>query len=101
MATTPKTHGYAPDKEQLLKRLARIEGQVRGIARMVEDDRYCIDILTQIGAVDTALEAVALKILEEHAAHCVAGALASGDAEEANQKSAELLEAVKRFAKTR
>ncbi len=103
MATTPDapTHGYTPHKEQLLKRLARIEGQVRGIAKMIEDDRYCIDILTQLGAVDTALEAVALKVLEEHVQHCVAGALASGDPAQANEKTAELLEAVKRFAKTR
>ena len=103
MATTTETHthGYAPHKDQLIKRLARIEGQVRGIAKMVEDDRYCIDILTQLGAVDTALEAVALKVLGEHVQHCVAGALASGDAEQATEKSAELLAAVQRFAKTR
>jgi CsoR family transcriptional regulator, copper-sensing transcriptional repressor len=103
MATTKHspTRGYANDKDQLLKRLARIEGQVRGIARMIEDDRYCIDVLTQLGAVDTALEAVAIKVLEEHVGHCVAGALASGDEDEANAKSRELLEAVQRFAKTR
>jgi DNA-binding FrmR family transcriptional regulator len=100
MATTP-THGYTPHKEQLLKRLARVEGQVRGISRMIEDDRYCIDILTQLGAVSTALEAVALKVLEEHVQHCVAGALASGDPDAAEEKSRELLEAVQRFAKTR
>ena len=70
-------HGYAKDKEALTKRLHRIEGQVRGIERMVEDDRYCVDILTQIAAVETALEAVASKILEDHVTHCVAGALAS------------------------
>jgi DNA-binding FrmR family transcriptional regulator len=103
MTTTAETkiYGYTPHKDQLLKRLARIEGQVRGIAGMIEDDRYCIDILTQLGAVDTALEAVALKVLEEHVNHCVAGALASGDAKEATEKSRELLEAVQRFAKTR
>jgi CsoR family transcriptional regulator, copper-sensing transcriptional repressor len=95
------TYGYAPHKDQLVKRLARIEGQVRGIARMIEEDRYCIDILTQLGAVDTALEAVAIKVLEEHVRHCVAGALASGDEQQATEKSAELLEAVQRFAKTR
>lgn len=100
-ATEAETHGYAPEKEQLLKRLARIEGQVRGIARMIEDNRYCIDILTQLGAVDTALEAVALKVLEEHVQHCVVRALASGDPQEANVKSRELVEAVQRFAKTR
>ena len=95
------SHGYAEHKEALAKRLHRIEGQVRGIERMVEDDRYCIDILTQLGAVDTALEAVAIKVLEEHVQHCVAGALASGDPKQANEKSAELLAAVQRFAKTR
>jgi DNA-binding FrmR family transcriptional regulator len=100
MATAP-TRGYTPDKEQLVKRLARIEGQVRGISKMIEDDRYCIDILTQLGAVDTALEAVALKVLEEHVQHCVAGALASGDPAEATQNRQELLAAVQRFAKTR
>src|SRR3954454_8388286 len=99
MTTTP-THGYTPRKEQLLKRLARVEGQVRGISRMIEDDRYCIDILTQLGAVSTALEAVALKVLEEHVQHCVAGALAPGDPDAAEEKSRELLEAVRRFAKT-
>ncbi len=102
MTTTKKTvHGYTADKDQLLKRLARIEGQVRGVAKMIDDDRYCIDILTQLGAVDTALEAVAIKVLEQHVQHCVAGALASGDPKEANEKSRELLEAVQRFAKTR
>src|ERR1051325_8241847 len=103
MTTPTETvgHGYSPYKDQLMKRLARIEGQVRGVAKMIEDDRYCIDILTQLGAVDTALEAVALKVLEEHVQHCVAGALASGDANEATEKSRELLEAVQRFAKTR
>ena len=71
-------HGYAADKDALIKRLHRIEGQVRGIERMVEDDRYCIDILTQIAAVNTALESLAFKILDDHVNHCVAGALASG-----------------------
>jgi len=99
--TQPETYGYAPHKDQLLKRLARIEGQVRGIAKMIEDDRYCIDILTQLGAVDTALEAVALKVLEDHVQHCVAGAFTSGDSAQAQEKTAELLEAVQRFAKTR
>jgi CsoR family transcriptional regulator, copper-sensing transcriptional repressor len=94
-------HGYAENKDDHLRRLRRIEGQVRGIAKMIEDDRYCIDVLTQLGAVDTALEAVAIRVLEEHVQHCVAGALASGDVNEANAKSRELLEAVQRFAKTR
>ena len=92
-------HGY--DKETLVKRLHRIEGQVRGIERMVEGDRYCIDILTQIAAANTALESLALTILDDHVRHCVAGALASGDEADARTKTEELLEAVQRFAKTR
>jgi DNA-binding FrmR family transcriptional regulator len=99
--TAAPAPGYSAEKDKLLKRLARIEGQVRGVARMIQDDRYCIDILTQLGAVDTALEAVAIKVLEEHVGHCVAAALASGDAADANAKAAELLDAVQRFAKTR
>lgn len=96
-----KTHGYTAGKEALVKRLHRIEGQVRGIEKMVEDDRYCIDILTQVAAVNTALESLAYKMLEDHIHHCVAGALASGDAEDAMQKTEELLAAVQRFARTR
>ena len=95
------TYGYVEEKEALVKRLHRVEGQVRGIERMVEDERYCIDILTQIAAATTALESVAFKILDEHVNHCVAGALESGDAEVAAEKSRELLAAVQRFAKTR
>jgi CsoR family transcriptional regulator, copper-sensing transcriptional repressor len=95
------THGYAKDKPALVKRLHRIEGQVRGIEKMVEGDRYCIDILTQISAVNTALEALAFKILDEHVRHCVAGALTSGDEDEAQLKTEELLEAVQRFSRTR
>jgi DNA-binding FrmR family transcriptional regulator len=94
-------HGYHGQKDALIKRLHRIEGQVRGIERMVADDRYCIDILTQIGAVTTALESLGFKILDEHVNHCVAGALASGDETEAKAKADELLEAVHRFTKTR
>jgi DNA-binding FrmR family transcriptional regulator len=93
--------GYAEDKEALVRRLHRIEGQVRGLERMVEEDRYCIDILTQISAVSTALESVALRILDQHVNHCVADALASGDEAESARKTAELLAAVQRFAKTR
>ena len=96
-----KTRGYSADKEALIKRLHRIEGQVRGIEKMVEDDRYCIDILTQVGAVSTALESLALKILDDHVRHCVAGALASGDEADALEKTEELLAAVQRFARTR
>jgi DNA-binding FrmR family transcriptional regulator len=92
-------HGY--DKEALVKRLHRIEGQVRGIERMVEDDRYCIDILTQVSAVNTALESLAFKVLDDHVNHCVTDALSSGDPKEAAAKSKELMEAVQRFARTR
>ena len=94
-------HGYAKDKDALITRLHRIEGQVRGLERMVEDDRYCIDILTQIAAVKTALENVGAKLLEDHVTHCVAEALASGDAAVAGEKSEELLAAVQRFSRTR
>ena len=89
------------DKPKLINRLNRIEGQVRGIARMVDDERYCIDILTQLAAVNTALEAVGLKVLDEHVKHCVTRALTSGDPKEAEAKTNELLDAVQRFAKTR
>jgi CsoR family transcriptional regulator, copper-sensing transcriptional repressor len=92
-------HGY--DKEALIKRLRRIEGQVRGIERMVEDDRYCIDVLTQVSAVSKALESVAFEVLDDHVRHCVTGAIASGDKQEAAAKSQELLDAVQRFARTR
>ena len=91
-------HGY--EKDALKKRLHRIEGQVRGVERMVDEDRYCIDILTQIGAVKTALESLALEILEDHVTHCVRDALASGEPSAAKHKSEELLAAVQRFAKT-
>jgi DNA-binding FrmR family transcriptional regulator len=96
-------HGYVAkgDKDALAKRMHRIEGQVRGIERMIADDRYCIDILTQISAVSTALEAVALRILDDHVSHCVAGAIASGDEQAAADKSRELLDAVRRFTRSR
>jgi DNA-binding FrmR family transcriptional regulator len=92
-------HGY--DKDALTKRLHRIEGQVRGIERMVQDDRYCLDILTQVAAAKTALENVALEILDDHVKHCVAGAMAAGDERVASEKADELLAAVQRFTKTR
>jgi DNA-binding FrmR family transcriptional regulator len=99
----PPMHGYIAkgDKDALSKRMHRIEGQVRGIEKMIAEDRYCIDILTQISAVSTALEAVAFKILDDHVHHCVAGALASGDEAVVTEKSQELLEAVHRFARAR
>ena len=75
---TPQ-RGYSATKDELLTRLRRIEGQVRGIQRMVEDDRYCIDVLTQIGAIQAAIDKVALGLLDDHARHCVLGA---GDGEQ-------------------
>jgi DNA-binding FrmR family transcriptional regulator len=91
-------HGY--DKVARTKRLRRIEGQVRGIERMVEEDRYCVDVLTQISAVTKALESLAYEMLDDHVRHCVAGALASGDSAAAAEKSEELLAAVQRFARS-
>ena len=78
MTTTTVQHGYMADKDALLKRLRRAEGQVRGIGRMVEEDTYCIDILTQVSAATKALETVALQLLEDHLAHCVAEAAETG-----------------------
>ena len=86
--------GAAPEK-----RMNDVEA--RGIERMVDDDRYCIDILTQISAVSTALDSLAFQILDSHVNHCVAGALSSGDKADAEAKTQELLEAVQRFAKMR
>ena len=95
------SHGYVQDKDALIKRLHRIEGQVRGLERMVEEERYCIDILTQIAAVSTALDGVSVKLLEDHVRHCVGDALAAGDAAVAAEKSEDLLAAVQRFSRTR
>ena len=80
MSSAP-TRGYAASKDQLLTRLRRIEGQVRGVERMVEQDRYCIDVLTQISAVQAALDKVALGLLDDHAHHCVVGAPESNQSE--------------------
>jgi CsoR family transcriptional regulator, copper-sensing transcriptional repressor len=99
--TVAPTYGYSPAKDSLAKRLHRIEGQVRGIEKMVGEDRYCIDIITQIAAVSTALQAVGLEILDAHVNHCVAGALASGDEQVAAEKTGELLDAVRRFTRSR
>lgn len=79
-ATTPR--GYSATKDQLLTRLKRVEGQVRGIEGMVEDERYCIDVLTQIAAVQAALDKVALGLLDDHARHCVIGGKAGGEPKE-------------------
>jgi DNA-binding FrmR family transcriptional regulator len=91
--------GYTGNKDQVQKRLRRIEGQVRGIQRMVEDDKYCIDVLTQISAVTSALQAVALNLLDDHLGHCVAGALADGG-DAAEEKLAEASAAIARLVKS-
>ena len=73
--------GYATDKDKVLGRLRRVEGQIRGLQRMVDEDQYCIDVLTQISAATKALQAVAVELLEDHLQHCVSDALAAGGAE--------------------
>jgi len=92
MATT-ETHGYTENKDAIRKRLKRIEGQVRGVDRMIDEDRYCIDVVTQITAVQAALDKVALELLADHTRHCVVDA-SDGDYDE---KTDELMGAVKRL----
>ena len=92
-------NGYTEDKDAYLKRMRRIEGQVRGIAKMIEDDKYCIDVLTQVSAATKALEAVALGLLDEHLRHCVAQAVAEGG-DTAEQKVAEASAAIARLVKS-
>ena len=87
------------DKPKLLNRLSRIEGQVRGVARMVEEDRYCIDILTQVQALRAALAKVETEVLKDHLDHCIEGAIVSGDKTEQRQKAAELIQLLERAAK--
>ena len=91
--------GYSHDKVSLQARLARIEGQVRGIQRMVDEDRYCIDVLTQISAANSGLRSVALNLLDEHLNHCVTRAVADGG-EEANNKLAEASGAIARLVRS-
>lgn len=93
------THGYAANKEAYAKRLRRIEGQVRGIAKMIDEDKYCIDVLTQISAVTSALQSVALGLLDEHLGHCVTHAVADGGAE-AQAKLAEASAAIARLVRS-
>lgn len=88
--------GYTASKDQLLKRLARVEGQVRGVSRMVEEERYCIDVLTQIGAIQAALDKVALGLLDEHTRHCVVEA----EGGEQTEKVDELMVAVGRLVRS-
>ena len=91
-----ETRGYSAGKDALLKRLARVEGQVRGIAKMVDEERYCIDVLTQISAVQSAIESVALGLLDDHVRHCVLG---SSDEQRAERMD-ELMAAVGRLVKS-
>ena len=92
-------HGYIQRKDEYLKRLRRIEGQVRGLQRMVEEEKYCIDILTQVSAATSALQSVALGLLEEHMSHCVVQAAAAGGSE-ADEKVREATEAIARLVRS-
>jgi DNA-binding FrmR family transcriptional regulator len=92
-------HGYTERSDEVQKRLRRIEGQVRGLQRMVEEDAYCIDVLTQVSAVTRALQAVALGLLDGHLSHCVAEAIASGG-DEADAKIAEATAAIGRLVRS-
>lgn len=92
-------HGYIGDKDAYLRRLRRIEGQARGLQRMVDDEQYCIDILTQVTAMTRALESVALGLLEDHLAHCVVDAAAAGGAE-GDRKIKEASEAIARLVRS-
>jgi len=98
-ATAPHQHGYIHRKDDYLKRLRRIEGQARGLQRMVEDEKYCIDILTQVSAMTKALQSVALGLLDEHMAHCVLDAAQSGGPE-AEAKLKEASDAVARLVRS-
>ena len=91
--------GYATDKDDVLRRLRRIEGQVRGLQRMVEEDTYCIDVLTQVSAATKALQSVALVLLQDHLGHCVAGAIAEGG-DAATDKLEEATEAIARLVRS-
>lgn len=107
-ATEGGPYGYSKDKDKHLKRLRRIEGQIRGLQRMVEEDVYCIDILTQVSAGTKALQSFALQLLEEHLRHCVASAAVSsahsaeegGGSEEIDEKVAEATAAIARLLRT-
>ena len=99
LAEASSAHGYIQRRDDYLKRLRRIEGQVRGLQRMVEEEQYCIDILTQVSAATKALQSVALGLLEEHMSHCVVRAAAAGGAE-ADEKIREATEAIARLVRS-
>jgi DNA-binding FrmR family transcriptional regulator len=92
-------HGYTSDKDAYQKRLRRIEGQVRGVQRLVDEDAYCIDVLTQISAVTRALQGVALGLMEDHLRHCVVDAVAAGG-DEAEEKLEEAAEVIRRLVRS-
>ena len=96
---TEHVHGYSYRKDDVLKRLKRIEGQTRGLQRMVEEDTYCIDVLTQVAAVTKALQAVSLNLLEDHMNHCVVDAARAGESE-GREKVSEALEAITRLVRS-
>jgi CsoR family transcriptional regulator, copper-sensing transcriptional repressor len=96
MASTPNA-GYIDDKDDLRKRLRRIAGQVGGVERMIEEERYCVDVLTQISAIQAALDRVALGLLDDHARHCVVGATKANQ----DERTAEMMDAVARLLRSR
>jgi CsoR family transcriptional regulator, copper-sensing transcriptional repressor len=97
MKTTAPTRGYTASKEQLLNRLSRVEGQIRGVAKMVEEDRYCIDVLTQIGAVQAAMDKISLGLLDGHVRVCMQGE--GGAPEDPEERVDELMAAVGRIVR--
>ena len=94
------TPGYVDNKDELAKRLRRVEGQVRGIQRMVDEDTYCIDVLTQVSAATKALQSVAMSLLDQHLRHCVAGAVQADDALETERIITEASRAIERLVKS-
>ena len=99
MSTDTATRGYTAQKDRHLKRLRRIEGQIRGLQRMVDEDQYCIDVLTQVSAATRALQSFSLELLEEHLAHCVVAAAREGDSA-ADAKVREASEAIARLVRS-
>jgi len=97
VTSTQATPGYSADKQQVIARLRRVEGQIRGLQRMVETDTYCIDVLTQIAAASKALQGVGLHLLDDHLQHCVAGAAASGDTKRTDALVHEATKAIERM----
>jgi CsoR family transcriptional regulator, copper-sensing transcriptional repressor len=100
MVPVDRTPGYHDQKDDLLKRLRRVEGQVRGIHRMVEEDTYCIDVLTQVSAATRALQSVAVGLLDDHLRHCVTDAVSSGGEDEAERLVSEASRAIERLVKS-